>query len=296
VSVAGFDPTAPLIASGNLRRRHLVNRVAESGAIAAAVLAVGVLGIVVYSVLAHGASALNLDFLIKDPSITGVGGGMAPAFVGTIVLVLLATLIAMPIGVLVALYLTEFGGGRMAGPIRMALDLLNGLPSIIIGLFVFGLLVAGHGQSGYAGSAGLAIIMLPLIARGSEEVLLLVPNGMREAAEALGISRWRTVVGIVLPTALGGIVTATVLAVARAAGETAPLLLCCSIFGNTVTLDPFGGTVPNVPVQIYSLSEQPDPSAIATCWAMAFVLLSVILFASLGARALLVRNRKRLSV
>jgi phosphate transport system permease protein len=289
------DPTAPLIASGNLRRRHLVNRVAESGAIVAAVLAVAVLGVVVYSVLMHGASVLSFDFLIKDPSITGVGGGLAPAFVGTIVLVLLATLIAMPIGVLVALYLTEFGGGRFGGAIRMALDLLNGMPSIIIGLFVFGLLVVGHGQSGYAGSIGLAIIMLPLIARGSQEVLLLVPNGMREAAEALGISRWRTVVGVVLPTALGGIVTATVLAVARAAGETAPLLLSCSIFPNTVTLNPFGGAVPNVPVSIYSLSEQPDPTAIATCWAAAFVLLSFVLFASLGARALLARNRARMT-
>jgi phosphate transport system permease protein len=288
------DPTAPLVASGNLHRRHLVNRVAESGAIAAAVLAVGVLGIVVYSVFERGASALSLDFLIKSPSLTGVGGGMAHAFVGTIVLSLLATAMAMPIGVLVALYLTEFQGGRLRGPIRMGLDLLNGVPSIIIGLFVFGVLVSGHQQSGYAGSIGLAIIMLPLIARGSEEVLLLVPGALREAAEALGISRWRTVLGVVLPTALGGIVTATVLAVARAAGETAPLLLCDSVFGNSVTLNPFQ-VVPNVPVAIYTLSEQPDPASIAACWAMAFVLLSFILFASLGARTLLARNRARMT-
>ncbi len=253
------------------------------------------LGVVVYSVLVHGASALSLDFLIKNPSITGVGGGMANAFVGSFVLVLLATVIAMPIGVLVALFLTEFGGGRLGGVIRMGLDLLNGMPSIIIGLFVFGLLVVGHAESGYAGSVGLAIIMLPLIARGSEEVLLLVPHGLREAAEALGVSRWRTVIGVVLPTALGGIVTATVLAVARAAGETAPLLFTTAIFPNTIVLNPFGGAVPNVPVQIYSLSEQPDPTAISLAWAASFVLLSLILFASLGARALLARNRARLA-
>lgn len=288
------DPAAPLVASGNLRRRHLINRVAESSAVAAAVLAVGVLGIVIYSVLVHGISALNLDLLTKTPSLTGVGGGMAHAFLGTILIVAIATALAMPIGVLVALYLTEFPSGRLRGPIRMGLDLLNGVPSIIIGLFVFGLLVAGHKQSGFAGAVGLAIIMLPLIARGGEEVLLLVPQAQREAAEALGISRWRTVIGVILPGAIGGIVTATVLAVARAAGETAPLLLTTSIFADTVQLNPFQA-VPNVPVEIFTLSEQPDPSAIAVCWAMAFVLLSFILFASLGARALLARNRARMT-
>ena len=294
MSTAIPDPTAPLTPTGNLRRRRLISRFAEWGATGAALLAVAVLGIVVYSVFVRGADALSIDFLTTSPSLTGVGGGMAPAFVGTIVLSLLATAMAMPFGVLIALYLTEYGGGRFGGVIRLALDLMNGLPSIIIGLFVFGLLVVGNGQSGFAGAVALAIIMLPLIARGSQEVLLLVPHSLREAAEALGVSRWRTVLGVVLPTALGGIVTATILAVARAAGETAPLIFASSIFGNRVTLNPFEA-LPNVPVSIFSLSEQPDPAGITRAWGAAFVLLSFILFASLGARALLTRNRAKLT-
>ena len=132
---------------------------------------------------------------------------------------------------------------------RLGLDMLNGLPSIVIGLFVFGLLVVGHHQSGFAGSFALAIIMVPLIARSSQEMLLLVPQPMRDAADALGVSRWRTVVGVVLPSALSGIVTGTVLAIARAAGETAPLLIVCSIFsGNATTFDLFGQAMPNIPV------------------------------------------------
>ena len=127
-------------------------------------------------------------------------------------------------------------------------DLLNGMPSIIIGLFVFGLLVAGHHQSGFAGAVALSIIMLPLVARSTQEMLLLVPQHMRDAADALGVSRWRAVIGVVLPSAAGGIVTGDVLAVARAAGETAPLLFACSIFANTTSVDLFGAALPNIPV------------------------------------------------
>src|SRR5262249_19528839 len=149
--------------------------------------------------------------------------------VGTAIIVAIATAIAMPLGVLIAIYLTEYAGGRGAGLLRTTLDLLNGIPSIILGLFVFKLLVDHKSQSGFAGSVALAIIELPLIARGTQEVLRLVPNSMREASEALGVARWRSVLTVVLPSALGGIITATVLAVARAAGETAPLILLSSI-------------------------------------------------------------------
>jgi phosphate transport system permease protein len=290
-----FDPTAPLTASGNLRRRHMINTLAESAATAAAVLALAVLGILIWSVAVHGASALSIDFLTKDPARFGVGGGIASAIVGTAVLVLVATAIAMPLGVMVAIYLTEFAGPRTAGLIRLALDLLNGLPSIVVGLFVFGLLVVGHHQSGFAGSFALAIIMLPLIARASQEMLQLVPRQLREAADALGVSRWRTVVGIVLPSALGGIVTGTVLAIARAAGETAPLIFVCSIFGNTLTVNLFGQALPNIPVSIFTLSEQADPSGFARAWGAALVLLAFILVTNVSARALLARSRARLS-
>ena len=284
------DPTAPLTPSGNLRRRNLVSHLAELGATLAAVGAVAVLGIVVYSVLVNGASALSFEFLVK-----GAPNGIGPAIVGTALIVLLATAIAMPLGVLVALYLTEFAGDRAARSIRLALDLMNGLPSIIVGLFIFGLLVNHHHDSAYAGSIALAIIMLPLIARGSQEILLLVPNSLREAADALGVSRWRTVLGVVLPSALGGIVTSTVLAVARAAGETAPLLLADSIFNPSHYSLNIGEAVPNIPMTIYTLSEEANPAGFARAWGAGFVLLAFIVLASLGARMLLARSRAKLT-
>jgi phosphate transport system permease protein len=291
-----YDPTAPLTASGNLRRRRAVSRLAQSLAVGAAVLAVGVLAIVVASVIQRGAGALSIDFLTKaPPRFGGPGGGIAPAIVGTAVIVAVATAIAAPVGVLVALYLTEFASPRAARPVRLALDLLNGLPTVVVGLFVFGLLVAGHKQSGFAAALALAIIMLPLIARATQEMLLLVPRHLREAADALGVSRWRTVVGVVIPSAMGGIVTGTVLAVARAAGETAPLIFTCSIFSNQTSLDVFGTALPNIPVSIFILSEQADPAGYARAWGAALVLLAFILLTNISARALLARSRRRLT-
>jgi phosphate transport system permease protein len=175
------------------------------------------------------------------------------------------------------------------------IDLLNGLPSIVVGLFVFGLLVVGHHQSGFAGALALAVIMLPLIARASQEMLLLVPHNLREAADALGVSRWRSVRGVILPSALGGILTATVLAVARAAGETAPLLLVCSIFAPKMSFDLFGQALPNIPVSIFTLSEQADPAGFTRAWGAALVLLVFILVASIGGRAALARTRAKLA-
>lgn len=289
VGSGAFDPTAPLVASGNLRRRQILSRLAEHTATGAAVLAVAVLAVVVYSVFVHGASALSLGFLVKDPP-----AGIAPAIVGTAIIVAIATAIAMPLGVLVALYLTEFGKGRAARSIRLTLDLMNGLPSIVIGLFVFGLLVNHHKQSGFAGSVALAIIMLPIVARGAQEMLLLVPGTLREAADALGVSRWRTMLGVVLPSALGGILTSTVLALARAAGETAPLIFLTSLPNSTVSLNPFE-PLSNIPVTIFNLSEEANPAGFPRAWGAAFVLLAFILLANLGARALLARSRARLT-
>jgi phosphate transport system permease protein len=283
------DPSSPLAPSGHLRRRQLVSRFAEASQTTAALLAVAVLGIVVYSVASRGASVLSIDFLTKNPSLLpgAPGGGIAPAIVGTGVIIAVATAIAMPMGILVALYMTEFAGPRSRPPIRLALDLLNGLPTIIVGLFVFGLLVVGHHQSGFAASFALAIIMLPLIARATQEVLLLVPVSLREAADALGVSHWRTVLGVVLPTARGGILTATVLAIARAAGETAPLLLLSSFFLPGVLVNPFGGQgLSNIPMYIFTASEAADRNGFARAWGAAFVLLAFILLTSVGARAL----------
>jgi phosphate transport system permease protein len=283
-----FDPRGPLTPSGNLHRRQLISRSVEAAQTAAALLAVALLGLVIYSVVSRAASVLSFDFLTKAPPIIigEPGGGIAPAIVGTAVLVALAAVIATPVGILVALYLTEFAGRRTASAIRLALDLLNGMPTILIGLFIFGLLVVGHHQSGFAGSVALAVVMLPLIARATQEVLRLVPASLREAADALGVSHWRTVRGVVLPAARGGILTATMLAVARAAGETAPLLFTCSIFANNVSIDPFGSQgLPNIPVYIFTASEAADPYGFARAWGAAFVLLAFILLANIGVRA-----------
>jgi len=288
---AGFDPTAPLTPSGNLRRRQFFSRFTEAGATGAAVLAIAVLAIVIYTVVSRGAGAISWDFLT-----TGEPTGIAPALVGTATIVVVATAISMPLGVLIAIYMTEFAGPRTTRGMKTVLDLTNGLPSIIIGLFVFGLLIKPlEKQMAFAGSVALAIIQLPLIARGSLEVLRLVPGNLREASDALGVSRWRGVVGVILPSALGGIVTATILAVARAAGETAPLIFASSVFDATkVSINPFEA-LPNIPVTIFFLSEEGNPAGFERAWGASLVLISAILFASLGARALLARNRERMS-
>jgi phosphate transport system permease protein len=290
-----LDPTAPLTATGNLRRREAVSRLARGCATAATVLAVAVLGIVVYGVFSRGVSALSFGFLTEDLPEGGHAGGIGPALLGTAMLVVAATLIAMPLGVLIALYASEFAGARVARGIRLVLDLMYGLPTIIIGLFVFGLLVYHHHQSGLAGAVGLSIVMLPLIARSTQEVLALVPHALREASEALGMSRWRTVSGVVLPAASGGIVTGTILAAARAAGETAPLLLATTVFANGYTLDFFGNAVPNIPILIFTLSEADSPQGFTQAWGAAFVLLVAILLANIGARALLARSRAKMA-
>lgn len=290
MSEAAFDPAAPLTASGNLRRRRAFSRLTEFGATGAALFAVAVLAIVVYTVVARGAGALSFEFLV-----TGAPTGVAPELVGTVLIVAVATLIATPLGVLAALFLTEFAGERTVRLGKLTLDLINGLPSIIIGVFVFVLLVDHHKQSGFAGSIALAIIMLPLVARGAQEVLLLVPGNLREGADALGVSRWRTVLTVILPSALGGILTATVLAVARAAGETAPLILASSVFDGKEVLFNMAEAMPNVPVRIFQLSEEGNPQGIAQAWGMSLVLISFILFASLGARAMHARSLRKMS-
>jgi phosphate transport system permease protein len=288
VTEIAFDPAAPLTPTGNLRRRRAFSRLAQYGATGAALFAVAVLGIVVYSVVSKGASALSLDFLLKGEPV-----GIGPALAGTAEIVAIATLIATPLGVLIAVYLTEFGKGRIAGPIKLTLDLMNGLPSIIIGLFVFGLIVeATHEQSAFAAAVALAIIMLPIVARGTQEVLALVPASMREAADALGVSRWRTVLTVILPSALGGILTSTVLAVARAAGETAPLILLDSVYdGGRVSLNPFEA-VPNIPTTIFRLSEEANPEGFAQAWGAGFILLAFIMATGISGRIVLARRRE----
>jgi phosphate transport system permease protein len=281
----------------NLPRRRIVNSAMELLAWLAAAIAVAALFVVVWSVVKRGAPALNLDLLTKTPvqfALGPVKQGLANAFAGSLVLVGLATLMTVPVGILIAVYLTEYAAPSVRSAVSLALDILNGVPAIVIAIFVYGLFVVGRGQSGWAGSFALACLMLPLVTRSTMEVLLLVPGSLREASLGLGVPRWRTTLSIVLPQTLGGIVTGTVLAVARVAGETAPLLFTSSIVGTQVSWSP-SHALQSIPVAIYELSESPDPADHARAWAAATVLLAFILCTSLAARWLATRGRRRLS-
>jgi phosphate transport system permease protein len=202
---------------------------------------------------------------------------------------------ALPFGILVAVYLNEFARPGIKYGVSLALDVLNGIPAIVIGIFVFGLLVVGRGQSGFAGSFALACLMLPLVARATQEILALVPDSSREASLALGVPRWRTTLSVVLPQTIGGIITGTVLAVARVAGETAPLLFTSSIVSTDVETSPTHA-LQSIPVAIFEYSESPNPEDHAQAWAAALILLAFILLASLGARALAARSKRRMGL
>lgn len=292
------DYSRPLTASGNLRRRQIVDRIMRGGATAAALVAVAILALMVYAIAERGGSELSFAFLTQNapPELYSASGGIANAIVGTALIVALATAVALPLGLLIALYLTEYSTERTAGPIRLALDLLYGMPSIVVAIFIYGLLVVGHGQTGFYASLALAIIMLPLIARTTGEALTLVPQELRDASHALGISRWRTTVGMTIPSALGGILTGAVLAIARAAGETAPMLLLASVFNNSnTTINVFGEALPNIPYEIFNYAESGGPANVAKAWGAAFVLVIIVLVASLSARALQHRSTRMMA-
>jgi phosphate transport system permease protein len=291
-----------LRATGRGRRRLVVNRIAELAAVLAAGAAIAVLAILVWSVLSRGAGALSWDFFTKGPALFGqTGGGVAPALVGSLLLVAIGAAIAVPAGVLTAIFVSEFAARRVGDQVRLWLDVLNGFPSIVIGIFVFALCVEvrlpvvgwGRHQSAFAGGFALAIIMLPLVARATMEILALVPNHLREGSYALGVSKWQTVLRVVLPTSFGGILTGTTLAIARAAGETAPLLFTCALAGQATDWNPTH-SVSSIPMLIFQNSEAPDENLHQQAWALAFVLIAFILVSSLTARFLLERSRRRL--
>ena len=295
-------PVAPhaeqlFLTDKKLRRRRIVNRLMEALATIAALAAVGVLVIVVISVVKNAWPALNVDLFTTTPSISAFGeaqGGILNSIVGSIVLVAFATLFAVPIGVLVAIFVSELAPRRVANAIGLALDVINGIPSIVLGIFMFSAIVLSQGQSALAGSAALAIIALPLIARSTQEVLRLVPSSYREAGLALGAPRWRTVLGVILPTSLGGILTGTTLAIARVAGETAPLLFTTALAASTVTWDP-RQPVQSLPLTIFQYSEQPDPTYHTQAWAAGAILLFFVLIVSLLSKFFLARSRRKLT-
>jgi phosphate transport system permease protein len=286
--------SGPRVRLDRLPRRRRVNTTMEALAWLAAAIGVGILAVMVWSIASKGSSALNLDLLTKPPipfSFTNAPQGLSNAFAGTLVIVALATAMALPVGILVAVYLNEFAPPSIRSTIGLVIDVLAGVPAIVVGIFVFVLLVVGSGQSAIKGAFALAILMLPFVARTTMEVLALVPNSLREASLGLGVAHWRTTLSIVLPRAAGGIVTGTVLAVARVAGETAPLLFTSSIAGTRTSWNPTHA-LQTIPVAIFELSESPDPKDHARAWAAGFILLLFILLASLTARWLSARRTR----
>ena len=279
--------------SSGLGRRRKTEKAVAVVAILSAVLACAMLFIVLGSVVSKGVSQLSLSFFTKAKPLFGEKGGIADALVGSALMVAMAVVIAVPLAVLIAIYVSEYAGPRAARFFRLVLDVLNGIPAIIVGIFIFGLLVVGHGQSAIYGAISLAILMLPLVSRATQEVLALVPRSLREASLALGVPRWRTVYSIVLPTAIGGILTGVVLAVARVAGETAPLLFTSSVTANAISTN-VTQALASLPVAIFEFSESPSPDDQAAGWAAALVLIAFVLVMNILAKTFAGRKRKKL--
>ncbi len=249
----------------------------------AALLATLPLILILGHIVAKGASSLSLAFFTHMPKPVGeVGGGMANAIVGTLILIGVASLIGLPIGIGAGLYLAEKRGTLFANTVRFLADVLNGLPSIVIGIFAWELLVRRTGFSAFAGGVALGSMMIPLVTRTTEEMLLVVPTSLREAALALGYARWRTSISIVLRTAMAGIATGVLVAVARIAGETAPLLF--TALGNQFWSTSLHQPIAAIPLQIfaYSLSAYDEWHRLA--WAGALVLITMVLIISIAAR------------
>jgi len=260
--------------SDNHGWRKFKSALASVVAFVSAVLVITPLGLVFFHLVINGASSLNWDFFTKLPAPVGaVGGGMVNAIVGSLELLALAGAIGIPIGVLGGVYLAEYGSARINSVLRFLADVLNGVPSITWGVVVYGLVVLRFkGFSTYAGGLALGLIMIPLILRTTEEVILLVPNGYREAALALGVSRWKTIVHIVMKTASKGIITGILLALARVGGETAPLLF--TAFGNRFWNHSLSQPIAALPLQIFTYAISPYDDWHRQAWAGALVLVT----------------------
>lgn len=278
-------------------RRRATDRGVTAAVYGAFVLAMLPLAGVLAVVVARGLERLDVAFFTQ--TMRGVGpreaeGGALHAIIATLEQVTIASLIAIPLGVLVAIYLVEYGRGRFARATSYIIDVMTGLPSVVAGLFILAswVLVLRQGFSGFAGALALAILMLPVVTRSSEEMLKLVPDALREAAFALGVPRWRTILKVVLPTALPGMITGIMLAVARVFGETAPILLVT--FGNAnLNLNPFDGAQSSLPLFIYEQARQPNETAIDRAWAAALTLILIVLLLNVVARVIASRGGAR---
>jgi phosphate transport system permease protein len=265
-------------------RRKLVSNVVVALCGGAVLLALVPLAMILFYVVSQGFSALNVAFFTEMPKPVGEpGGGMANAIVGTLILIGLAALIAVPVGVMTGVHLAEFKTSRFTSAVRFAADVLNGVPSIVIGIFAYGIIVLPMRRfSALAGGFALAVIMIPIIARTTEELLRLVPGGLKEAALALGATRTRAMFTVILPAALPGILTGILVALARVAGETAPLLFTAfnNRFFSTNVTQPIG----SLTVQVFTYAISPYDDWHRQAWAGALVLVAMILILSIIAR------------
>jgi phosphate transport system permease protein len=277
--------------------RRSKNRIMTVLMIIAFVLAIIPLGFVLYTVVAKGISIISWQFLTADipPNVLPASiGGMGPAVVGTLEITALATVLAVPLGVLGAVYLNEYGGNKLlAKVIGFMSDVMTGVPSIVMGLFIFSIWVLHFGYSGLAGALALGCLMLPIVIRSTYEMLRLVPDPLREASYALGASKARVTVTVVLPTAIGGIVSGALLAVARAAGETAPLLFTI-LTVTTVNRNVFSGANTSLPSQIFANASSPYVGAQARGWGAALTLIAIAFILMIIARLITARFSRNL--
>jgi phosphate transport system permease protein len=282
-----------LVRSRNEARRSIVDRFFRGLCFVAAIVGIIPLFAIIGYVVLNGIAALNLDLITKPPRALGTGGGAVAAILGSLQLVGLATVIAVPVGVGAAVYVAEFGGRRSATIVRFAADVLVGIPSILMGIFVFTFLVLPFRQfNAFAGGVALAFLMVPVVMRTTEEIVRLVPDSLREASLALGVPRWRTVLSIVLRTGLGGILTGIMLAVARAAGETAPLLFT-ALGSRLVNVGSFDKPMDALPIFVFINARQPIAALNEQAWGAALLLLLFVLTINILVRVRSVSRQAR---
>ena len=276
--------------SGRYRRRKVLDKAMTVLAYLCTLAAIVPLTLVLVYLVIKGLPAWNAAFFTQLPQLYGSGGGVANAIAGTGIIVGLASLIGIPAGIMAGIYLSEYGDNRLASFIRFMADVMTGIPSIVVGIFVYGLLVLAMDFNAFAGAVSLAILMVPIITRTTEEILRLVPDSLREASLALGVSRWKTIMRVVLPAAAGGILTGIFLGIARIAGETAPLILTIlgSNFWNTKITQ---GAIAALPLQIYNFARTPYASVLQSAWGAALLLVTIVLALSLLARLVFGRGR-----
>ncbi len=272
--------------------RRTKNRIATALMVLSFVLVIIPLGFVLFTVIAKGASVISWSFLTSSIPVNVAPanvGGIGPAIVGTLEITGLATVMAVPLGILGAVYLNEYGGNRpLARFIGFMADVMTGVPSIIMGLFIFSIWVLHFGYSGFAGALALGCLMLPIVIRSTDEMLKLVPDSLREGSYALGATKARVTVTVVLPAAIGGIVSGALLAIARAAGETAPLLFTILTVA-TVNRNVFSGANTSLPSQIFANASSPYVGAQARGWAAALTLIAIAFILMIAARFITAR-------